>query len=135
MKSEKKLEGQFSILAYKNYCLETSFNFNFLKMVFILFWNKKQKSSYKLGPTGLATWVFFFFFSLFYFIWNHALCYFPNWHIIIIIIYLTWSNYFKQLFLIFSSIWVTFIFKHIFSFWILHNNYKPNKFHNFFHNC
>ena len=37
MKSEKKLEGQLSILAYKNYCLETSFNFNFLKMVFILF--------------------------------------------------------------------------------------------------
>ena len=35
---------------YKNYYLKTSFKFNFLKIVFILFWKKKKKITLPIRP-------------------------------------------------------------------------------------
>ena len=37
-------------IKYKNYYLKTNFKFNFLKIVFILFWKLKQKSPYQSNP-------------------------------------------------------------------------------------
>ena len=37
-------------VTYKNYYLKTNFKFNFLKIVFILFWKQKQNSFYQSSP-------------------------------------------------------------------------------------